>query len=185
MDLGFVSIARIGCLLLLDFACLSFSHALSSVPVFACSLESVCFAILIGISCDFVIHFSHAYSSLPGDRSRHDRSKFALVRMGPSILAAAFTTIAAATVMIFTVITFFQKFAQILFYTVIMATLGSFIVFITLSDTFGPSQPTVLVDAIVAKLCGGDGKAEAEMPKSPEEAQRPSLITRESERVQL
>jgi len=81
--------------------------------------------------------------------------------MGPSILAAAFTTICAAVVMIFTVITFFQKFAQILFYTVIMATIGSFVVFITLSDTFGPSRPTVLVDAIVDKIqstCCNKGK---------------------------
>lgn len=77
------------------------------------SLESVCFAILIGVSCDFVIHFGHAYSSLPGDRSRHERSKYAVIRMGPSILAGAFTTICAAVVMLFTVITFFQKFAQI------------------------------------------------------------------------
>jgi hypothetical protein len=131
-----------------------------------------------------VIHFSHAYSSLPGERSRHERSKFAVIQMGPSILAGAFTTIAAATVMIFTVISFFRKFAQILFYTVIMATLGAFIVFITLSDTFGPSRPTVLVDAIVKKLCGS-GKVTADSKKVPEEPQQLLLITRESERVQL
>lgn len=29
-------------------------------------LESICFAILIGISCDFMIHFGHAYAHLPG-----------------------------------------------------------------------------------------------------------------------
>lgn len=69
--------------------------------------------------------------------------------MGPSILAAAFTTICAAFVMFFTVIVFFQKFALILFYTVVMATLGALVVFITLTDTLGPSQPTVWVDAIV------------------------------------
>ena len=117
-------------------------------------LESVCFAILIGISADFVLHFGHSYSSLPGDSSRHERSKYALLHMGPSILAAAFTTVFAAIVMFFTTITFFQKFAQILFYTIVMATIGSFVVFITLADTFGPSNPTVLVDAIVNKLCG-------------------------------
>lgn len=33
-----------------------------------------------------------------------------------------------------------------------MASAGSFIVFISLSDTFGPSQPTVLVDSIMAKI---------------------------------
>lgn len=152
---------------------------------FHSSLESVCFAILIGVSCDFVIHFSHAYSCLPGDRSRHERSKYALLRMGPSILAAAFTTLCAATVMIFTVITFFQKFAQILFYTIIMATLGSFVVFITLADTCGPSRPTVLVDAIVAKLCCGDKTDAEEKANHAAPMPRPSFITKESERVQL
>jgi hypothetical protein len=132
-----------------------------------------------------VIHFGHAYSSLPGEHSRHERSKFAVIQMGPSILAGAFTTIAAAAVMIFTVISFFRKFAQILFYTVIMATVGAFVVFITLSDIFGPSRPTVLVDAIVNKLCGSQNGGAEENKEVPEEPQRPSLITRESERVQL
>eukprot|EP00545_Synedropsis_sp_CCMP1620_P000210 CAMPEP_0119019772 /NCGR_PEP_ID=MMETSP1176-20130426/22619_1 /TAXON_ID=265551 /ORGANISM="Synedropsis recta cf, Strain CCMP1620" /LENGTH=1061 /DNA_ID=CAMNT_0006974053 /DNA_START=182 /DNA_END=3367 /DNA_ORIENTATION=+ len=116
-------------------------------------LESVCFAILIGISCDFVIHFGHAYAHLPGEISKGERTKYALVRMGPSILAAAFTTICAAIIMLFTVISFFQQFAQILFFTVIQATLGTFIVFLTLTDCIGPSQPTVLYDKMVAKCC--------------------------------
>lgn len=116
-------------------------------------LESVCFAILIGISCDFVIHFCHSYAQQPGDVSRHERTKYALIRMGPSILAAAFTTICASIVMLFTVISFFQQFAQILFYSVIMATCGSFIVFLTLTDCIGPSQPTYLFDKIAEKCC--------------------------------
>jgi hypothetical protein len=66
-------------------------------------LESICFAILIGVSVDFVIHFGHAYAHLPGEVSRSERTKFALIRMGPSILAAAFTTIAAAIIMLFTI----------------------------------------------------------------------------------
>ncbi len=49
---------------------------------FTCSLESICFAILIGISCDFVIHFGHAYNHLPGDTSKQERTKFALIHMG-------------------------------------------------------------------------------------------------------
>jgi predicted exporter len=117
-------------------------------------LEAICFAILIGISCDFVIHFGHAYAFLPGDVDRHERTKHALIAMGPSILAAAFTTICAAAVMIFTVITFFQKFAIILFYTILNATIGSFIVFITLTDTLGPTHPTYLFDQCMLRLCG-------------------------------
>ena len=123
-------------------------------------LESICFAILIGISCDFVIHFSHAYAALPGDQNRHVRTKHALIQMGPSILAAAFTTIAAATIMLFTVITFFEKFAVVLFLTIVLATVGSFIVFLSLADCVGPSKPTAFVDMVLAKMkaCCGDKK---------------------------
>jgi len=64
--------------------------------------QSICFAILIGVSVDFVIHFSHAYSAMGGEASRGDQTRYALIRMGPSILAAAFTTIAAAVIMLFT-----------------------------------------------------------------------------------
>jgi predicted RND superfamily exporter protein len=109
-------------------------------------LEAICFAILIGVSVDFVIHFSHAYSFLKGTVSRSRRTKYALIKMGPSILATAVTTILSAVIMLFTVITFFQKFALILFLTIIQASAGSFILFLTMVDCFGPSNPTYLVD---------------------------------------
>merc|ERR1711937_673270 len=73
-----------------------------------------------------------------------------LVRMGPSILAAAFTTICSAAIMLFTVISFFQQFALILFYTIIQATVGSFVVFIAFTDCIGPSNPTYLVDSLLS-----------------------------------
>lgn len=115
------------------------------------SLESVCFAILIGISCDFVIHFSHAYIHFKGFLSRYDRTKYAVIHMGPSILAAAFTTFAAAAAMLFCKVTFFQKFATILIFTILHATIGSFVVFLVLNVTIGPSEPTKFIDGIFAK----------------------------------
>jgi hypothetical protein len=115
-----------------------------------------------GISVDFVIHFGHAYSSIPGDVSKEERTKYALIHMGPSILAGAFTTMASAIIMLFTVITFFQKFALILFFTVIQSFVGSFIVFLTLTDCLGPSRPTAFVDSVVAKCTkGGSSNSEA------------------------
>jgi len=116
-------------------------------------LESICFAILVGVSCDFVIHFGHAYAYLPGNVSRHERTKYALVRMGPSILAAAFTTICAALIMVFTVVAFFQQFAKILLFTILQATIGSFFVYTALADCIGPSDPTYLADRIMKKCC--------------------------------
>ena len=77
--------------------------------------------------------------------------------MGPSILAAAFTTFAAASVMLFCQVTFFTKFAQILLATIIHAALGSFIVYLVLTDCFGPSEPTKFVDSLFSK-CSGQNK---------------------------
>ena len=74
--------------------------------------------------------------------------------MGPSILAAAFTTFASATVMLFCQVTFFTKFALILLMTILHATGGSFIVYLVLTDCFGPSEPTKLVDSLVRRCVG-------------------------------
>jgi len=111
-------------------------------------LESICFAVLIGVSVDFVIHFTHAYGAKQGSVDRSTRTKYALTHMGPSILAAAFTSIAGAMIMLFTTITFFQKFALVLFLTIIHATVGSFIVFLSMAVCLGPSQPTYFSDRI-------------------------------------
>lgn len=114
-------------------------------------LESVCFAILVGISCDFVIHFSHAYIHFKGHVHRTERSKYAILHMGPSILAAALTTFASAIVMLFCKVIFFTKFAMILLMTILHATVGSFVVFIVLADLFGPSEPTRMFDRLLGK----------------------------------
>lgn len=116
-------------------------------------LESICFSILIGVSVDFVIHFNHAYVHHKGELPREERTKYAMVTMGPSILATAGTTFFSAIVMLFCTITFFNKFALVLFFTIVMATVASFVVFITLTNCFGPTNPTYLVDKCLG-CCG-------------------------------
>ena len=127
-------------------------------------LESVCLAILIGISCDFVIHFSHAYKYFPGERSRTDRTKHTVLHMGPSILAAAATTFSAAAIMLLCKLQFFTKFASVLFFTMLHSTIGTFVGFLVMVDLFGPSNPTKFVDKQLDK-CFGKGKRESELPK--------------------
>lgn len=117
-------------------------------------MECICMAILIGISADFVTHFSNAYVAEIGSVAREHRTKHALIYMGPSVLAAAFTTAAAAVIMIFTVILFFRKFAYILFFTIIHSTTGAFIFFLTLTECFGPLQPAQLVTKVLNKVGG-------------------------------
>jgi len=130
-------------------------------------LESVCFSILIGISCDFIIHFGHAYKHFEGNVDRRLRARFAVVDMGPSILAAALTTVAAACVMLFCSTPFFTKFATILLVTILYATVGSFIFFVVLVDLFGPAEPTKLFDACWNRITGKKKDEETEKNGSP------------------
>eukprot|EP00546_Thalassionema_frauenfeldii_P001802 CAMPEP_0178935532 /NCGR_PEP_ID=MMETSP0786-20121207/24609_1 /TAXON_ID=186022 /ORGANISM="Thalassionema frauenfeldii, Strain CCMP 1798" /LENGTH=1026 /DNA_ID=CAMNT_0020613713 /DNA_START=1680 /DNA_END=4760 /DNA_ORIENTATION=- len=126
-------------------------------------IESICLAILIGISCDFVIHLGHAYASPIGSVSSSERTKHALLVMGPSILASSFTTIAASVIMLFTIIQFFVQFAQILMFTMILATLASIVIFLTLTDCFGPTSfqgRTVQLDGTPSVLIAPSSSAE-------------------------
>jgi len=85
---------------------------------------------------------------------RRLRARFAVVDMGPSILAASSTTIAAACVMLFCGTPFFIKFATILLVTILYATVGSFIFYIVMVDIFGPAEPTKLFDLCWNRITG-------------------------------
>lgn len=124
------------------------------------SIEGICFSILIGISCDFVIHFGHAYVSPVGVLSKSERSKFALIQMGPPVLSAAITTGSSAAVMLFTKITFFKRFGQVLIYTIVMATVGSFVVFLSFTNTLGPADPNRFYERIRASCRRGSANRE-------------------------
>ena len=104
-------------------------------------LESICFAILIGVSADFVTHFSHAYVAPKGDVSREERTERALILMGPSVLAAAFTTGASALVMMAATVQFFQKFAIVLFFSIVQSLLAAFLIYCVFAVNLGPSKP--------------------------------------------
>mmetsp|Transcript_79235 Transcript_79235/g.155492 ORF Transcript_79235/g.155492 Transcript_79235/m.155492 type:complete len:166 (+) Transcript_79235:1-498(+) len=111
-------------------------------------IESICIAILIGISADFVTHLSVAYTADEGGTEREKRTERALVDMGPSMLAAAFTTFASSIIMIFTQIVFFGRFAYVLLFTITHSTLGAFIVFCTLTNCAGPSTPGAFLSSV-------------------------------------
>ncbi len=119
-----------------------------------------------------MIHFTHAYALLPGDVDRSTRTKTAVVEMGPSILAAAFTTVAAAVIMLFTSLIFFVKFATILLSTIIQTTVASFLVFLVIADVFGPSKPASFVQALWSMVKG----AEEASKSVDEESSRLSIV---------
>lgn len=103
-------------------------------------------------SCDFVIHLGHAYNRLPGSRPKEERTKHALLHMGPSILAAATTSMSSAIFMLFCHVTFFIQFAEMLLLTMAHAVIGSCLIYLVQTDTFGPDEPTRFVRSIVAKI---------------------------------
>lgn len=150
-------------LTLFTFACILYVLAATTASLVGLGwelgfLESICFAIMVGISCDFVIHFGHAYIHEPGSVSKEFRTRHAILHMGPSILAAAVTTLSSALVMLFCKVVFFTKFAVILLMAVIHATIGSFVIYLVLCNLFGPSEPTKFIDGIATKCLKCCGK---------------------------
>lgn len=177
---GGIALAISACVVLISsrsitatlFAVLSIAYVLCAVTAVVVAmgwelgfLEAICFAILIGLSCDFVLHITHAYCHRLGDVPREERTRGALVQMGPSILSGAATTFTAGIVMFFCTISFFQKFGTILMLTMLHAMLGTFVVFISLADSLGPSRPTFLYDAALS-LALGQANAPAHAPAS-------------------
>lgn len=102
--------------------------------------ESILFALLIGIGCDFVLHFGHAYTMFPGIVSKEHRTRRALLHMGPSVMGSAVTTLSTAFIMLLAENSFSKKFAAMLIMTIVHSVIGSFIIFLVLCDCFGPNS---------------------------------------------
>ena len=128
-------------------------------------LEGICFAILIGLSVDFVIHIGQGYVEAgkagkagttekeeakadkedhrepgpgPGTFSRHERSKRALAMMGYPVLSAGVTTLTSAIVLFFCQIIFFNKFGTIVMLSMVFATVITFGLYLPMLDALGP-----------------------------------------------
>ena len=116
-------------------------------------LEGICFAILIGLSCDFVLHMAHAYQH-SAELTREGKSRDALSRMGPPVFAAALTTAATGAVMYGCTILFFLRFGTILLLTMVYAVLTAVFFFLALTNVAGPQGRF----CSLASLCAAVGK---------------------------
>jgi hypothetical protein len=103
-------------------------------------MESMDIAILIGISCDFVVHFSHSYCVCPRD-GQQERITHGLYTMGISVMAAAVTTFLASAVLSLCTLTFFDKFGSFLCVTMLASLLLSTVFYQALLASFGPAKP--------------------------------------------
>jgi len=116
------------------------------------SLEAVCLTIVVGVSCDFIIHMSHAYSHHPGSVSSTERTMSAIISMGPSIGCSFLTTFIASLIMLLCEFLFFSYFGVVLVLTMLLALGTTFIGFAVVLDIFGPSEPSRFVEVNLEKL---------------------------------
>ena len=100
--------------------------------------EATLLAIVVGLGSDFIMHFAHAYSMIPGKANKRVRMKHAILHMGPSVLGSAATTISTAIIMQFCEIQSISRFATMMIMTMIHSLIGSFVVFSVLCLCFGP-----------------------------------------------
>jgi predicted RND superfamily exporter protein len=99
--------------------------------------ESIATVILIGFSMDYCLHLAGAYVASK-KKTREERTQESLTEMGVSVTAGALTTIFSAVFLFGTVLTFFQKFAFIIIFTILGSWLWSTIFFSSYCMLFGP-----------------------------------------------
>ena len=104
-------------------------------------LEAVCFAILIGLSVDFIIHFAHMYCHAP-HQGREQRTRHALRYMSVPVLSAGLTTFASSILLFLCTIVFFNKFGVVLMLTILYSLVISFYFFNGVNAAMGPCGTT-------------------------------------------
>ena len=120
-------------------------------------LEAVCFAILIGLSVDFIIHFAHMYCHAPHE-GRRDRTRHALRYMSVPVLSSGLTTFASSLLLFSCKILFFNKFGMVLMLTIVYSLLITFYFFNGLNVAIGPDGTF----GQIFSLLGRSRKASAE-----------------------
>ena len=103
--------------------------------------ESVCVVIIIGFSVDYVVHLANAYLECSFN-TREERSSYALLTMGISIVSGATTTIGTAAFLLIPQIVFFEKMGILIISTVLFSIFWAMTFFVALLVTVGPQHRT-------------------------------------------
>lgn len=115
--------------------------------------ESIATVILIGFSMDYCLHLAGAYIESEA-YSREDRVRESLTQLGVSVVAGAITTILSGIFLWGTVMIFFQKFAFLITFTVIVSFLWAIVLLPSLLLVIGP-QGSFGSWAALFRLCTG------------------------------
>jgi hypothetical protein len=104
--------------------------------------ESIAAVILVGFSVDYVVHLAHMYvhagHQMPPINAREDRVTYALKSMGVTVLSGAITTFGSGLMLVFTQLTFFVKFSQLIMLTIGVSILIALTFFIPALVLIGP-----------------------------------------------
>jgi len=103
--------------------------------------ESIVTVIVVGFSVDYTIHLGHMYdhaAKVGGLISRIKQSRYALLKMGSTVLAGAITTSGSGVFMFICQFTFFNKMAFLICVTIAFSLLYSLFFFIPLLYLMGP-----------------------------------------------
>lgn len=101
------------------------------------TLESICVAVLVGLSVDYSLHFAVAWRS-SALMDRQARSAQVLKEVGISVVMASFTTMASAVFLCICYITFYNIFGIFVLLAIFYSTLFSFGMLMAMLTTFGP-----------------------------------------------
>ena len=110
------------------------------------AMEAISVPLVVGLAVDYCLHLSHAYNTASepssGKRltSRRDRARQALLEVGPSITAAALTTVACMLVLLACRIVVFVQFGIILAVTLALGITFTLTTFLAALLIVGPND---------------------------------------------
>ena len=105
--------------------------------------ESIAAVIVVGFSVDYTIHLGHMYDHAGhhgGYALRSERARYALLKMGSTVLAGAITTCGSGVFMFACQLVFFNKMAFLICCTIAFSLAFSLFLFVPLLYLVGPSE---------------------------------------------
>jgi multidrug efflux pump subunit AcrB len=100
-------------------------------------LESICMIVVVGMAVDYTVHLMHSYNETSSPK-RFEKAQIALTEMGVSVVSGAFTTVVAATPLLFAQFIFFQRFGSFIAMITAASILWAVVYLMTLAMTVGP-----------------------------------------------
>ena len=104
-------------------------------------LESMCLAILVGVSIDYTLHLALSYQETDANLPRAERATTAVRHMGISVVSGAVSTASSGILLFFTTITFFTLFGYFIVTTAFLSVVFALFFFNSLLFTLGPEGP--------------------------------------------